>query len=241
MTLNPQDAAAFFARVSRELSEQTGEEPTIEQVTARAVEVVPACQECSLSLKLRRGQIETAASTSGKADRADALQYELREGPCVDAIWDAESHNVADAETDERWPRWGPAVAELGFRSILAIRLTFAGETIGALNLYSDEPRAFDDENVDLALVYTSHAATALSTARAVTGLQTALQSRHLIGVAQGILMQRFHIDMDTALEVLRRYSSHTNVKMREIAQMVVDDGQLPQLGGQPDLAGSDP
>ena len=239
MSLNPQDAAAFFARVSRELSEQSGEEPTIEQITARAVEVVPACQECSLSLRMRKGQIETAASTSSAADQADALQYELSEGPCVDAIWDAESHNVHDTETDQRWPRWGPAVAELGFRSILAVRLTFAGETIGALNLYSKEPQAFDDENVDLALVYTSHAATALSTARALSGLQTALQSRHLIGVAQGILMQRFHIDMDTALEVLRRYSSHTNVKMREVAQMVVDERRLPEIG-LPDAAGSD-
>ena len=136
-------------------------------------------------------------------------------------------------------PGGDPAVAELGFRSVLAIRLTFAGETIGALNFYSKLPNAFDDDNVDLALVYTSHAATALSTARALSGLQTALQSRHLIGVAQGILMQRFHIDMDTALEVLRRYSSHTNVKMREIAQMVVDERRLPEIG-LPDAVGSD-
>jgi AmiR/NasT family two-component response regulator len=57
--------------------------------------------------------------------------------------------------------------------------------------------------------------------------------------VAQGILMQRFHIDMDTALEVLRRYSSHTNVKMREIAQLVVDERRLPEIG-LPDAAGSD-
>jgi GAF domain-containing protein len=102
-------------------------------------------------------------------------------------------------------------------------------EALGALNLYSAEPHAYDSDSVDLALVFASHAATAISNAELVTGLQTALQSRHLIGVAQGILMAQYDMGLETAFEVLRRYSSHTNVKLRDVALRVVELRSLPE------------
>ena len=42
----------------------------------------------------------------------DALQHELSEGPCLDAL--RKDHTVAsdNLATDARWPRWGPQVAE---------------------------------------------------------------------------------------------------------------------------------
>ena len=76
--------------------------------------------------------------------------------------------------------------------AILAIRLTSEQETIGALNFYATKLHAFDRDSVDLAVVYASHAATAMTSAQLVSGLEAALQSRHIIGVAQGILMQRY-------------------------------------------------
>jgi hypothetical protein len=77
--------------------------------------------------------------------------------------------------------------------------------------------------------VFASHAATAINNANLVTGLQTALQSRHLIGVAQGILMSQYDMGLETAFEVLRRYSSHTNVKLRDVATRVVELRALPE------------
>ena len=77
--------------------------------------------------------------------------------------------------------------------------------------------------------MFASHAATAISNARLVDGLQTALQSRHLIGVAQGILMAQYDMGLETAFEVLRRYSSHANVKLRDIAMQVVESRSLPE------------
>jgi AmiR/NasT family two-component response regulator len=55
-----------------------------------------------------------------------------------------------------------------------------------------------------------------------------AVDSRKLIGQAQGILMERYDLDQDRAFEVLRRYSRDSNVKLREVAQLVVDTRQLP-------------
>lgn len=54
------------------------------------------------------------------------------------------------------------------------------------------------------------------------------MESRHLIGVAQGILMHTYDLDLDRSFELLRRYSSHTNTKLRDVARHVVDHGRLP-------------
>lgn len=222
--------ATDFARLSRDLMADPDEKPTLQTVAEHAVAVVAACDFSSVSLRRRRGRVETSASTSDLASRCDALQYELDEGPCLDAVWEGDAYLAEDVATDSRWPRWGARVAELGVGSIMAIRLATEQEIMGALNLYATAPHAFGPDDVDIALVYTIHAANALNSARLVTGLQTAVHSRHLIGVAQGILMGTYQLTMEQSFELLRSYSSHENVKMRELAQVVVDTGRLPEM-----------
>jgi GAF domain-containing protein len=204
------------------------ERPTLQMVAERAVDVVPACEFASVSLRRRRGRVETPASTSELASRCDALQYRLEEGPCLEAVWDGDCHLAEDIATDSRWPRWGPRVAELGVGSVLSIRLSNDSETIGALNLYATRTHAFSSDDVDIASIFTVHATNALNSARLVSGLQSAVQSRHLIGVAQGILMASYQLTLDQSFELLRRYSSESNTKIRDVAQHVVDIGGLP-------------
>lgn len=234
MTEDSTAAAAFFARISRELMNEPEELTTLQRMAERAVEVVPACDFCGISLRRKRGRVETVAATSPLADACDRLQYELGEGPCLEAVWDDESYLTQDTSSDGRWPRWGPRVAAEGAGSVLSLRLSTEDETLGALNLYAVGTNAFDRDDVDVALIFASHATTALNAARTVSGLQTALQSRHLIGVAQGILMARYDLTMAQSFEVLRRYSSHTNVKLRDVAQSVVDNSALPDSAGGP-------
>ena len=85
------------------------------------------------------------------------------------------------------------------------------------------------------------HATNALNSARLVSGLQTAVHSRHLIGVAQGILMSTYDLTMDQSFELLRRYSSQTNTKIRDVAQHVVDSGSLPRNGDPSASVGPEP
>jgi transcriptional regulator with GAF, ATPase, and Fis domain len=226
--LDPRDAAAFFARVSRELMEETAEVPTLQRIAERAVQVVPSSDHCGILLRRRRHRVESVASTSTLAEKCDALQVELDEGPCIDAVWDSEAYLTEDTSTETRWPRWAPRVAEHGIGSVLSLRLSTTTDTLGSLNLYAERKEAFSRDDVDLAVIYGLHAANAMSTALLVEGLQTAVQSRHMIGVAQGILMHNYGIGMEQAFEVLRRYSSHTNVKLREVARHVVESGDLP-------------
>lgn len=53
---------------------------------------------------------------------------------------------------------------------------------------------------------------------REVEGLRAALETRHTIGLAQGILMARHTLTVAQAFDYLRRRSQSDNVKLREIA-----------------------
>ena len=221
--------AAYFAEVSKDLLSDADEEPTFQRIADRAVDVVPACDFVGITLRQRGSpRARSVATTDPLADRCDQLQYDLGEGPCLDAVSDEEAYLIDDVRHDARWPTWGPQAAEAGVGSIFSVRMADGRETLGALNLYSRTHHAFDEDSVDLALVYASHAATAISQSRLVSGLQTALQSRHLIGVAQGVLMAQYDMELETAFEVLRRYSSHSNVKLREVARQIVEQRALP-------------
>ena len=76
--------------------------------------------------------------------------------------------------------------------------------------------------------MYATHAGHAVSATCLVSGLRTALESRHTIGVAQGILMRDYDIDVASAFTLLTRYSSRLNVKLRVLAEQVVENGGLP-------------
>lgn len=221
------ELAAYFATVSRDMLASPGMELTFQVIADRAVEVVPACDFVGITLR-ERGRTRSLATTDPAADACDELQYQLNEGPCLDAISDDEAYLIDDVATDPRWPLWGPRAAEAGAGSILSVRLADDRNTLGALNMYARKPGAFDSNSVDLGLVYSSHAATAISATNLVSGLQTALQSRHLIGAAQGIVMAQHHVNLEAAFEVLRRYSNHTNLPLREVARLVVEQKALP-------------
>ena len=168
------------------------------------------------------------ASTDELATRADELQYMLEEGPCLDAAFESTDFVIDDLRSEQRWPQWAAATAELGLRAALAIRLHSDSETLGALNLFSDTPNAYDDEARTIAMIFASHAADAMSNARLVSGLRAAMESRHTIGIAQGVLAVRYDISYERAFQVLHRLSNDRNIKLRELAQQILDERGLP-------------
>ncbi len=88
--------------------------------------------------------------------------------------------------------------------------------------------RDFDEDDVAMAHIFGQHASVALATARREAGLRQAIDARHLIGQAQGILMERFDLTADQSFAVLRRYSQENNVKLRSVAAEIIETRQLP-------------
>jgi len=222
-------SAAAFARMSEDIMSDADEESTLQRVVDRCVATVSACDHASMSLHSRKDGEGVGASSSPLAGRCLSRQHQLGEGPSVQTWLGDDSQLVRDTKDDVRWPTWCRAIAEEeGIGSLLSLRLTAADGPLGVLNLYAVAPDAFTEDDLDVALVFASHAAMAMNAARKVTGLQTAVESRHLIGVAQGLLMARHDLTVEQAFELLRRYSSTTNVKLRDVAAEVVRQRGVP-------------
>lgn len=211
-----------LARIVEQLAQQPEEAYTLQQVVDQAVANVPGCHMCSVFVR-RKSAVEVAATTDPAAARIDELQFSLDEGPCLTVLVDHEIARIVDTQRDDRWPAWSDAARDEGVRSSLSVRLATSTPLFACLNMYSRDTDGFDDDDVDLAAVYARLASVAIGNAREITGLRSALQNRLVIGAAQGILMERYGLSLDRSFEVLRRHSNESNIKLRDVAQGVVD------------------
>jgi len=185
------------------------------------------------SITMRTGRaVESIAYSSDLILQADQLQYELNEGPCLDAVWTDGVFVIPDLRADGRWPRWAPAAAGLGVGSSVSVHL-FTDTALGSLNLYSLHPRDYDHADLEAAKVIGAHASVVLAYARTEQNLWQAIDTRNLIGQAQGILMQQYGITADRAFNVLRRYSQHHNLKLAAVAEHLTTTRTLPHLAAQ--------
>lgn len=226
------ELAVTFAEIARELAAEASPSKTQDRVTRAAVAAVDGCDYAAISIVRRRGGIETVGATDAVPERVDALQYETGQGPCLDAIFEHQSYLLADLAADEQWPSFSHRAAdETGVRSMLSFRLFLRDDTIGALNLYSRHPAAFDDHAHAVGTVLAAHAAVALSAAREherAGQLEDALRSSREIAMAMGVLIGRSGVTQDEAFALLRRASQHLHRKLRDVAVEVVDTGELP-------------
>jgi ANTAR domain len=80
----------------------------------------------------------------------------------------------------------------------------------------------------EIAEAIADHASLALKAALERDNLTRAMTARHRVGLAQGILMVRHQLTADQAFALLKRESQNTHVKLRAIAQTVIQTGDLP-------------
>jgi GAF domain-containing protein len=221
------DSTTFFSQMALDLHDEPTAERTIERIADYA-RVATSCDDAGIMLVHARNQIETAVATSQRVGESHNLQIVHDEGPCLDAIEGEGIYLSRDVGNDPRWLKWGPAVEELGIRSVLSVRLETRARRYGSLNLYANRIDAFDEDDVAVATIFVRHAAVALANAHNEEGLQVAIDARKLIGQAQGILMERFRITAEMAFHMLMLASQDSNRKLREIADELVATGELP-------------
>lgn len=223
--------ARDFAELGRNLARQQDEEATWHSVVQAARSTIDGVEEADITIVLGNN-FRSVAPTSDLPSQVDRIQYELRSGPCVDAILQDCIFRTGDLGNDRRWPEFGArAAAEHGIRSMLAFRLFLEDDDIlGGLNLFSTKPDAFDERAELMGSVFAAHAAIALANSRSrakAENLERAQQSNREIGMALGILMSRHRVTRQEAFDLLRMASQHSHRKLRDIALDVVDTGLL--------------
>lgn len=229
--MSPDLDAKAFAALAAELHDAPNILETAEQVVEHAVSELEASYG-GITLITSGPQLETLAPSSPVVEDVDRLQCELSEGICFEAAWSGQLLAAEGLESDPRWPNWAPKTAALGIASFLAAELSsLDGHRIGTLNLYWAEPRSFTSEDLAFVEIFARHVAIALSAVMTREQLHTALDTRKRIGQAQGILMERYDLDEHKAFHVLRRYSQDHNIKLRVLADRLVETRVLPAEG----------
>jgi GAF domain-containing protein len=230
--LDPTEAFAALGRIKLSETDLRGVLNTISELAQRAV---PGADDVSVTLVGGAGAY-TAAYTGSIALALDEWQYDQGRGPCMDAAQAAVVVSVPDTGSDDRWPDWGERAAAAGVNSSLSIGLPIQEAVVGALNIYSTKPDAFDDDAITVAQTFAGYAAVAMAnanlydtTASLAHHMQAAMESRAVIEQAKGIIMADRRCTADEAFRILVKVSQDSNRKLREVATALVDQAAQPK------------
>lgn len=224
----PDELWRSVADLSGLLLSEEDRETTLRRVGDLAVRSIHACEAVGVTL-FAGDQVTTRAATGGLVYEIDHYQYDIGEGPCLQAISDQEVIEVEDMATEQRWPRFCRHAAERGTHSSLSFPLLVRGKPLGALNLYAGQPKVFTAADHETGAMFAAQAAVALANAETYAAsvklaqhLREALDSRAVIDQAMGILIGRNGYDQGLAFETLRTTSQSENRKLRHVAEEIV-------------------
>jgi GAF domain-containing protein len=240
-SLRPDQSEQLSAALSQltglVLSQQTVD-TALHLVTTVAATITVGTVGAGVTLVDERGKRSKAASDE-VVERADRLQYDLDEGPCLTAQQARQVVRVDDTATDTRWTRWAREAVPLGVRSVLSVPLVVADESIGAMKVYSDRPGVYGPHEEQVMLLFAQQAAILLANTQSVQEarrlsqqLTDALASRDIVSQATGVLLARGTPDGPAAFALLadaaRRSHRPVEAVAREVLAAVSSGGDDP-------------
>jgi GAF domain-containing protein len=220
--------AEHISDAARLLEDENDDDMVLGRLTRLAVELVPGASAAALTIEGQQ-QPMTFAASDPRINELHQLQFELAEGPAVEALHFNEPRRIDDMDADHRWPAFRRAAAGARFGSCLMLPLRTDRRPSGALSLYSEARTAFGGASHDLAVLFAAQGGagiyntTIYQTAQLmIDNLHTALRSRAVIEQAKGFLHAELSVSPDEAFMLLKRKSHHTNRKLRAIASDLV-------------------
>lgn len=197
------------------------------EIVDSATRAVVGAQYAGITIAHRDEGIQSMATTDPIVVTLDETQRDEGEGPCLAAARTDDIIRIEDVATETRWPGYCRAAMELtSIRSLVSYRVFGDHRQHAALNLFSEQPRAFTDDDVELGFIFATHTAIAWGMLRRDQQFRSALASRDVIGQAKGMLMERFGVNALHAFELLKRLSQDSNVPLHDIAERLVSGDQ---------------
>jgi ANTAR domain len=118
----------------------------------------------------------------------------------------------------------------LGWRALLVAAIAGSPRQSVRLMWYATRPATLSPY-MEVAEAFAHLASLALRAVKERDNLNRAAVARHRVGLAQGLLMTRRQLTADQAFTLLQRQSQNSHVKLRTIAQTVIQTGDLPANG----------
>jgi GAF domain-containing protein len=222
------ELAGVFARMSGLLLTEETVETALGVLSSLAQEAVPGSSGAGVSVVDGRRRASWG-STDARVGEADALQYQLEEGPCLTAAIARELVRIDDLSTDTRWPRWAAAALPLGLHAAMSAPLVAGNASLGAIKVYADHPGTFDARAEQLLSLFAAQAAFLVANVQSAErakklseGMRETIASRDAVNVAKGILMARSNLDEETALALLLRRAAHEGTTVADAARALV-------------------
>ncbi|CAM2999126.1 response regulator receiver and ANTAR domain protein [Williamsia muralis] len=228
MSTENNDAYKRIAELARDMSEHLPNDSAtaLGELIHNAVDHIPGASYAGITVVSRQNRdVATPAATHEVPRTLDALQQKHREGPCFDAAVEHDSYYISNLYGEKRWPRFcADAIEQTPIQSIAAFQLFTTRDAVGALNLYSEIPGAFDQESRDLGYIFAAHAATVWGALQRGEQFRSALASRDTIGQAKGMIMERYSVNAIQAFDLLRKLSQESNIRLYDIARQLVEN-----------------
>lgn len=221
-----------FNRLARELAAAPDEQTRLQVAVDSAVAIVERCDHAGITIN-EKGGLLTRVSSGDLVRRANELQHELGEGPCLDVRREQNTLVIPNLASDERWPRWSPKVhheLQVGSMMSLLVYTDQHRKAFGALSLYAGKGRRFDADDVAVGQALAGHLSVAVVAERQIDQLGLGLANRTIIGQAQGIVMERLDVSSEQAFDYLRRASMASNRRVVDVARDVASTRMLPNL-----------
>jgi GAF domain-containing protein len=179
------------------------------------------------------GRLHYVTAVNHSSGELERIQEEMQAGPCRDAYDTGAVVRVTDVRQESaRWPDFSDTAIRVGVAGVAGIPMRLAGETIGALNIDSAEPREWSDEDIAVAVVladvatsYVINASKLRQQEQLSEQLQGALESRVVIEQAKGITAQQNSVSIDQAYQRMRGHARSNNTSLRVVAEAIIAVG----------------
>jgi len=190
-----------------------------------------AASGCTLALVAGAELLGTLADAGQHSSVITDLQFELGEGPCLEACASGSPVLLPDlADGAARWPVFTAAAARPGVRAEFCFPLGVGATCIGVFDLYRDEPGMLSDEQLADALVAADIARDAVLYLQDPPGhpglaalLDLAGMDRIVVHQATGMIAAQLEATPADARARLRATAFQSGRSIYDIAQDVVE------------------
>jgi GAF domain-containing protein len=198
------------------------------------------CEVCSevtamtgAGIMLMSGDVPqgSVCTTDRVSDLIEQLQFDLGEGPCVDA----HNQDRPILEPDlahpavPRWLAFREPALEAGVRAVFGFPLQVGAVRLGALNLYRDESGPLTDDQHADALVMADVAAQAVLVLQAdappgqlAVELEAGADFHYVVHQAAGMVAAQLEVSVGQALIRMRAYAFGRDRRLADVADDVV-------------------
>lgn len=131
---------------------------------------------------------------------------------------------VYDVRKEQKYYYRDLAVKE-GLTSMIAVPMIVKDKAIGVINVYTKNPHAFTQEEVNVLQMVTNQAAVAVENTKLMEEAlraKEALETRKLIERAKGVLMRMNNLSEESAYRMIHKKSMDSCRSMKDIAESII-------------------